>query len=101
MSELRRYSLAEIQAHDPDGECWYAFGPDAAKRIADLEDEARDHSKQWDKAVDTTQALHTEVDRLRAVFGHIHVSKGESGTDACRECGLDIRDSIHTKDPTP
>ncbi len=37
----------------------------------------------------------TDVDSLRKAFEHVHVNNGES--DACAECGLDIRNPVHKR----
>ena len=41
------------------------------------------------------------VAELESVFGHIHTSGEIKGwnADKCAECGLDIRDQIHTRLP--
>lgn len=33
---------------------------------------------------------------LEAKFQHYHVNNGD-GTDACRECGFDLRDRVHIR----
>ena len=38
--------------------------------------------------------LEAEVDQMRETFGHYHVNAGD-GSDACRQCGLDLRNPIH------
>ena len=36
-----------------------------------------------------------DADELIAAFAHYHINAGD-GTDACKACGLDLRDSIHS-----
>ena len=36
-----------------------------------------------------------EIKKLRIIFGHIHENNGID--DACAECGLDLRNPIHTR----
>lgn len=33
-------------------------------------------------------------------FGHTHIN-AQDGTDRCGHCGLDLRDAIHFRKPTP
>ena len=40
-------------------------------------------------------ALLAEVERLRNIFKHYHVNNGVD--DACKQCGLDLRNEIHTR----
>lgn len=46
------------------------------------------------------RALRIENERLRKTFAHHHVATGaamDDDIDTCQECGLDIRDPIHTR----
>lgn len=42
------------------------------------------------------RATAREYWKLREIFKHRHVNRAD-GTDACRECGLDLRDMIHVR----
>lgn len=39
--------------------------------------------------------LELRVADLERVFRHYHVS--QPGTDVCQQCGLDLRDEVHTR----
>jgi hypothetical protein len=54
------------------------------------------HRKLSEKREAERDALKAEVAELENRFRHYHVSQGNS-TDACAECGLDVRDKIHTR----
>lgn len=41
------------------------------------------------------RAVIREVDTLRRAFAHTHVNNGTD--DACAECGLDLRNPVHTR----
>lgn len=40
--------------------------------------------------------LELRVAELESTFRHYHVNNGTDG-DVCRQCGLDLRDPIHTR----
>lgn len=40
--------------------------------------------------------LELRVAALESTFRHYHVNNG-NGDDACRQCGLDLRDAVHTR----
>lgn len=49
-------------------------------------------SKEADAVI---SELEKELDTMRSTFQHIHVNNGED--DSCLECGLDLRNPIHTR----
>ena len=50
-----------------------------------------DHMKKWYDQEGYAAA--DEIDSLRKTFAHYHVSNGKD--DACKKCGLDLRNPIH------
>ena len=45
--------------------------------------------------LDRDAAQQTRIEALEAHFRHYHVNNGMG--DACEQCGLDLRDAIHTR----
>jgi len=86
--------------------------PDVAKKVNQLEAERDDYRNQYHMAeakVLSRDALleqlseeqltkdvakaEAEIEALREAFSHTHVNNQED--DACKECGLDLRNAIH------
>ncbi len=44
----------------------------------------------------TSEQARERIEKLESTFRHTHVNSGD-GTDACKECGLDLRDKIHIR----
>ena len=52
--------------------------------------------KAWNEATnDSTAKLKERIDFLETRFRHYHVNNREN--DACKQCGLDLRDKIHCR----
>ena len=48
-----------------------------------------------EQAEKRAQESERDVKQYLATFAHWHVNRGD-GTDACKACGLDLRDKIHS-----
>lgn len=61
-----------------------------AKSLKGLKDELNSYLM-------ATQAMAHRLDlgRIRRAFKHTHLNNGKD--DTCKDCGLDLRDSIHTR----
>ncbi len=47
------------------------------------------------RAINEIERLAARIDFIETRFRHIHVNNGSD--DTCKECGLDLRDAIHTR----
>ena len=95
-------SIGDLRYHDPSKqqivtrEC----AQQAADTIESLQAELLALVDTFNRAHETQRRqlkqASAERDRYREAFSHTHVA-GEHNADRCRQCGLDIRDPIHTR----
>ena len=65
------------------------------QRYQDLGDTlARQAAWALEDAKQRAQEAKHVIEMYLATFAHWHVNRGD-GTDACKACGLDLRDKIH------
>lgn len=52
---------------------------------------------EFETLLEVNESRLHEIDKLISIFKHIHIKDPLSGDDICKQCGLDLRNPIHTR----
>jgi len=77
----------QFDNYNPESENCLNENEKLTAEIKQLEDERRMY-------IEEKSLFRQQIEQLEDTFKHYHVNKGD-GTDTCKECGLNLRDSIH------
>lgn len=86
----RIYLQNEDAENHPEIECWW-------KCTTWCQDRVNKDDAEYVR-VDLYESANREIARLRKAFGHYHVAAPEKGIDTCAQCGLDLRNPIHSRE---
>lgn len=63
-----------------------------------MDDKTQELLKVSSEAIEELTQLKEKLEKAFKSFTHIHVASEEAFSgDSCKECGLDLRDSIHKR----